>query len=202
MRGYEKRHPRTLLAYPVEILLGYDFGVGLNPDFVALREMAGLADLWTLDSNIVLREPEPQISETGAPWPFFETLDGLLSFTARHDITAATMLAVSWVHVFENEHCVERWCTGNPKSYDLRTTQTEHLGLDVCDGFLLSGLLNMGNSSQVEKYRDFLNINGLFADYASARSFALECDAEVPEHRPFYVFSLARLTTLHCTSDY
>lgn len=73
----------------------------------------------------------------------------------------------------------------------------EMLGYDVCDQWLLSGLMNCGVG--VEKlrlrksYAGLCNVHGLFDDYDAADRFAIEIAAIVPEHAPFFAVSVAKV---------
>src|SRR5436305_3186339 len=65
-------------------------------------------------------------------------------------------------------------------------------GYDVADFFLLSGLTNCEVPARPDpsRWAPLLNRHHLFLDPASAFEFKTEVDARVPEHAPFFVFSL------------
>jgi len=72
------------------------------------------------------------------------------------------------------------------------------LGLDVADGWLLSGLSNCGydTSERAIFRRDWagqLNEHHLFESLPIARAFRDATNVRVPEHAPFFVFALFRI---------
>ena len=71
----------------------------------------------------------------------------------------------------------------------------EFLGLDVADGWLLSGLSNCAyepglRASWQASWSQHLNEHHLFASLEKAREFAVAVGRRVPSHAPFFVFGL------------
>lgn len=69
------------------------------------------------------------------------------------------------------------------------------LGFDVCDEWLLSGLMNcgMGASDQAtlrQKYAGKINLHGLFDEYETASNYSLDVNKIIPEHAPFFPASI------------
>lgn len=68
------------------------------------------------------------------------------------------------------------------------------LGYDVADRWLTSGLMNCaydaGDSGGLDKWRSRINEHHLFDDVGIALQFATITDRRVPEHAPFFVYSL------------
>lgn len=72
-----------------------------------------------------------------------------------------------------------------------------HLGYDVADESLLSGLANCGydrrEAAQLRRtWAPRLNRHGLFDRHDDANAFRASCDDRVPEHKPFWVYRLFR----------
>jgi hypothetical protein len=72
------------------------------------------------------------------------------------------------------------------------------LGYDVADGWLFSGLTDCGYTPEDsaglrEKWAPKLNEHHLFRDQEAGFAFVEVSNARVPEHAPFYVYSLYRL---------
>jgi hypothetical protein len=71
-------------------------------------------------------------------------------------------------------------------------------GYDVCDGFLLSGLMNCGYTDAERRalamFVPSLNEHHLFEDEDTAALFASRCDERVPEHAPFLPVAVWALT--------
>jgi len=77
------------------------------------------------------------------------------------------------------------------------------LGFDVCDRWLLSGLMNCGFEAADQKrlreaYAGSLNAYGLFDQVETAAAFAVEINQFVPEHAPFVPASLFTLEKPAC----
>jgi len=76
------------------------------------------------------------------------------------------------------------------------------LGFDVADRWLLSGLTNCVHRSEPDfaglkhDYEPFLNRFHLFDDSEIANTFRHVSDGRVPDHAPFFVFSLWRVPPL------
>lgn len=79
-----------------------------------------------------------------------------------------------------------------------REPHVQLLGFDVCDEWLLSGLMNCGMtaSHQVRLRRKFfgkVNLHGLFDDYGTASDYSLAVSKIAPEHAPFFPVSIFML---------
>lgn len=82
-----------------------------------------------------------------------------------------------------------------PKNVDFSSWET--LGFDVCDMFMLSGLVNCGYqdfelTSLQNKFAKKLNEYGLFCDWNDAVEFKEMNNERVSEHAPFLVYKLYR----------
>ncbi len=81
----------------------------------------------------------------------------------------------------------------SPSALDSRW---EFLGYDVADDFLLSGLSGCGYSPDTDsaqlrqQWASHLNKYHLFCDLSHAKEFRNLSDARVPEHSPFFLYSL------------
>lgn len=69
------------------------------------------------------------------------------------------------------------------------------LGFDVCDEWLLSGLMNCGmdasdQAALRQKYAGKINLHGLFDDYETASNYSLDVNKIIPEHAPFFPASI------------
>jgi hypothetical protein len=71
------------------------------------------------------------------------------------------------------------------------------IGYDVCDQWLLSGLMNCGYMPDQEevgtlrrRWAPYLNEHHLFIDLEQATQFRLISDKRVEEHAPFFVFGI------------
>jgi len=74
-------------------------------------------------------------------------------------------------------------------------TDWGRLGFDVGDGFLTSGLTNCGYAADdrerlVRRWKARLNDFHLFTRATEAEEFAREAEQRIPEHAPFFVYSL------------
>ena len=72
------------------------------------------------------------------------------------------------------------------------------LGLDVADGWLLSGLSNCGydpseRASLPLQWGGELNEHHLFDRLTAARAFRDATNVRVPEHAPFFVYGVLRI---------
>lgn len=85
-----------------------------------------------------------------------------------------------------------------PLSWPEPEPRTEFLGYDVGDAGLLSGLMNCGYDEEAaelrERFARHLNHHHLFYDRERALHFARLTNERVPEHAPFFVYGLYRLT--------
>jgi hypothetical protein len=73
------------------------------------------------------------------------------------------------------------------------------LGYDVADCWLYSGLSNCGYSAEEAgglrlEWSNKLNDHGLFGDIDDAARFRVVSDERVPEHAPFWVYGLYKLS--------
>lgn len=109
---------------------------------------------------------------------------------------AATLLGItapaSDAESLRTRHKIE---PSSSKFVDLPTRGFNHLGYDVADAWLTSGLMNCGLSpdAKIELAGRFLraiNQHGLFSSFEEAAEFRLECDQRIPSHAPFIVFGL------------
>lgn len=78
---------------------------------------------------------------------------------------------------------------------DLISNNWVCLGHDVADRWLISGLFNCGYEAATKlslshQFAAYLNEYGLFTSAHIARSFALDCNTRVSEHKPFAVFGV------------
>ena len=74
----------------------------------------------------------------------------------------------------------------------------KHLGYDVADGSLLSGLSNCGYTAEEreplrKRFAQCLNRFHLFDELDPAFAFKDETNTRVPEHKPFFVYGLYRI---------
>lgn len=74
----------------------------------------------------------------------------------------------------------------------------QFLGFDVCDEWLLSGLMNCGvgaddHATLKERYSAFINKDGLFNNIEISTNYATEMNRHVYEHAPFFPASLFRM---------
>lgn len=81
------------------------------------------------------------------------------------------------------------------KFVDLSARGFNHLGYDVADAWLTSGLMNCGYTPDTKielagRFLNAINQHGLFSSFGEAAQFRLECDKRIPSHAPFTVFGL------------
>jgi hypothetical protein len=97
----------------------------------------------------------------------------------------------------EEASAVPAWWA--PQSLSLADgLKPEHVGFDVADLWLLSGLTNClvaptDLERLKEKFIHRLTRFGLLSDPGDADEFARAVDSLVPEHRPFYVYGISLL---------
>ena len=114
--------------------------------------------------------------------PYLNPADSLIALTASTQ--DAGMLAAE--HNFELPY---------ESSETLSTFGWTHLGYDIADEWLTSGLMNCSYhlSSKAHfslKFATCLNQHGLFTDRSAAIEFCEETNTRVREHAPFLVFGL------------
>ncbi len=129
-------------------------------------------------------------------WPNLEEMNNCLSDKKESKTLSGTKIAIS-LHVDKEALAKEYWSAvlhpalsmnDLPKNWKL-------IGYDIADQDMISGMSNCDYKADEvvalrELCKDHLNEYGLFHSFEDALSFRGLTDKRVPNHSPFYIYSL------------
>lgn len=173
-----------------ERFLGFYCNTGLEPSFQGLASQFAMPRMFSLDRNISVTETQLPVRD----WyeiRFYKSTEDLLSFVRKYEVVDPEWYVVSVLVESHSSEIPEHWAQDPVDAKSIPSDMTRFLGYDVCCGYMLSGLLNMGGAQEhLSKWRGNLNDHCLFVDLSDAIDFSRECDMYASEHAPFYVFGI------------